>query len=94
VSRNLEIPRWIFQFIFISFPDAYSTEQLAYEWQSDDAVGFVPGMTLSQFDLVSFSQRNFTLTRREGDFSALQVSFNLQRHTGYFLIQVNFYIYP
>ncbi|XP_045491979.1 LOW QUALITY PROTEIN: gamma-aminobutyric acid receptor alpha-like [Colias croceus] len=47
-----------------------------------------PGMTLSQFDLISFPYRNFTFTRREGDFSVLQVSFNLQRHTGYFLIQV------
>jgi gamma-aminobutyric acid receptor subunit alpha len=60
-------------------------------------------MTLSQFDLISFPYRNFTLKRREGtvlystlqtldeisgEFSVLQVSFNLQRHTGYFLIQV------
>lgn len=42
----------------------------------------------SQFDLISFRQKNLTFTRREGDFSTLQVSFNLQRHTGYFLIQV------
>lgn len=42
----------------------------------------------SQFDLISFRQQNLTFTRREGDFSTLQVSFNLQRHTGYFLIQV------
>lgn len=33
-------------------------------------------------------QRNYTYTRREGEFSVVQVSFNLQRHTGYFLIQV------
>lgn len=43
---------------------------------------------LSQFDLISFRQQNLTFARREGDFSTLQVSFNLQRHTGYFLIQV------
>ncbi|KAJ8982646.1 hypothetical protein NQ317_019047 [Molorchus minor] len=49
---------------------------------------FVPGMTLSQFDLISSPYRNLTLKRREGEFSVLQVSFNLQRHTGYFLIQV------
>jgi len=42
----------------------------------------------SQFDLISFRQENLTLRRREGDFSTLQVLFNLQRHTGYFLIQV------
>lgn len=41
----------------------------------------------SQFDLISFRQQNLTFARREGDFSTLQVSFNLQRHTGYFLIQ-------
>lgn len=44
--------------------------------------------SFSQFDLISFRQQNLTFTRREGDFSTLQVSFNLQRHTGYFLIQV------
>lgn len=46
-------------------------------------------MTLSQFDLISMSQSNYTYRRREGEFSVVQVSFNLQRHTGYFLIQVN-----
>lgn len=58
---------------------------MVYEWQTVD---FVEGMTLSQFDLISFPYRNFTFKRREGEFSVLQVSFNLQRHTGYFLIQV------
>ncbi|XP_022905767.2 gamma-aminobutyric acid receptor subunit alpha-2 [Onthophagus taurus] len=67
---------------------AYTTRELVYQWQSGQSVNFVPGMTLSQFDLMSFPYRNFTFTRREGDFSVLQVSFNLQRHTGYFLIQV------
>lgn len=61
-----------------------------YEWQNhDDAVSFVPGMTLNQFDLISMMHRNFTSTRREGDFSVLHVAFNLKRHTGYFLIQVS-----
>ncbi|KAJ3657650.1 hypothetical protein Zmor_009437 [Zophobas morio] len=67
---------------------AYTSKDLVYRWQNEASVNFVPGMTLSQFDLISFPYRNFTLTRREGDFSVLQVSFNLQRHTGYFLIQV------
>ncbi|KAI8440072.1 hypothetical protein MSG28_001495 [Choristoneura fumiferana] len=67
---------------------AYSNQQLVYQWQNSESVNFVPGMTLSQFDLISFPYRNFTFTRREGEFSVLQVSFNLQRHTGYFLIQV------
>ncbi|XP_055618950.1 gamma-aminobutyric acid receptor subunit alpha-6 [Toxorhynchites rutilus septentrionalis] len=67
---------------------AYSRQQLLYQWKDDDSVNFVPGMTLSQFDLISFHQKNYTFARREGEFSVLHVSFNLQRHTGYFLIQV------
>lgn len=74
--------------IEISFSDAYTKNNLIYEWQSNDAVTFVQGMTLSQFDLISMPQRNYTYKRREGEFSVVQVSFNLQRHTGYFLIQV------
>ncbi|XP_037938747.1 gamma-aminobutyric acid receptor alpha-like [Teleopsis dalmanni] len=67
----------------------YANRQLVYEWKGqDDAVSFVPGMTLNQFDLISMKHRNFTYTRREGDFSVLHVAFNLKRHTGYFLIQV------
>ncbi|KAH8273308.1 hypothetical protein KR018_010570 [Drosophila ironensis] len=69
--------------------DGYTNQQLVYEWQNnDDAVSFVPGMTLNQFDLSSMMFRNSTSTRREGDFSVLHVAFNLKRHTGYFLIQV------
>ncbi|XP_044749311.1 gamma-aminobutyric acid receptor alpha-like [Coccinella septempunctata] len=67
---------------------AYSSKDIIYQWMDDGSVTFVPGMTLSQFDLISFPYRNQTIRRREGDFSVLQVSFNLQRHTGYFLIQV------
>ncbi|XP_055844914.1 gamma-aminobutyric acid receptor subunit alpha-2 [Episyrphus balteatus] len=66
----------------------YTSRQLVYEWYSDDAVNFVPGMTLNQFDLISMSHRNSTYERREGEFSVLLVAFNLKRHTGYFLIQV------
>lgn len=62
---------------------------MKYEWQNNQAVNFVPGMALSQFDVISFPQGNYTFHRREGEFSVLQVSFNLQRHTGYFLIQVS-----
>ncbi|KAH8237720.1 hypothetical protein KR038_008954, partial [Drosophila bunnanda] len=69
--------------------DGYTNQQLVYEWKNqDDAVSFVPGMTLNQFDLISMMYRNFTSRRREGDFSVLHVAFNLKRHTGYFLIQV------
>ncbi|KAJ6638698.1 Gamma-aminobutyric acid receptor subunit alpha-6 [Pseudolycoriella hygida] len=67
---------------------AYTSQNLVYEWQSSDSVTFTPGMTLSQFDLISIPQKNYTYNRREGDFSVLQVSFNMQRLSGYFLIQV------
>ncbi|XP_066145438.1 gamma-aminobutyric acid receptor subunit alpha-6 isoform X2 [Euwallacea fornicatus] len=67
---------------------AYTSRDLVYHWQNDKSVNFVAGMTLSQFDLISYPSRNFTFKRREDDFSVLEVSFNLQRHTGYFLIQV------
>jgi gamma-aminobutyric acid receptor subunit alpha len=69
--------------------DAYTSGQLIYEWQEGSSVNFVPGMALSQFDLMGSPYRNLTFVRREGEFSVLQVSFNLQRHTGYFLIQVS-----
>lgn len=68
--------------------DAYTSRQLVYEWQEGLSVNFIPGMTLSQFDLMGSPYRNLTFVRREGEFSVLQVSFNLQRHAGYFLIQV------
>ncbi|KAJ8919451.1 hypothetical protein NQ315_016551 [Exocentrus adspersus] len=67
---------------------AYTTKDIVYQWLNEESVNFVPGMTLSQFDLISSPYRNLTIKRREGDYSVLQVSFNLQRHTGYFLIQV------
>ncbi|CAG9856738.1 unnamed protein product [Phyllotreta striolata] len=67
---------------------AYTSKDLVYMWQNGQSVNFIPGMALSQFDLISFPYRNITLKRREGEFSVLEVSFNLQRHTGYFLIQV------
>ncbi|XP_076749781.1 gamma-aminobutyric acid receptor subunit alpha-2 isoform X3 [Xylocopa sonorina] len=67
---------------------AYTSGQLVYEWQEGSSVDFVPGMALSQFDLMGSPYRNLTFVRREGEFSVLQVSFNLQRNTGYFIIQV------
>lgn len=49
------------------FLDAYTSKDLIYQWQNDESVNFVPGMTLSQFDLISSPYRNLTLTRREGE---------------------------
>ncbi|CRL04832.1 CLUMA_CG017885, isoform A [Clunio marinus] len=84
--RNFPMDRQSCPLILGSY--AYTNKELIYEWYNNNSVNFEPGMALSQFDLISFRQQNLTFTRREGDFSTLQVSFNLQRHTGYFLIQV------
>ncbi|XP_071439191.1 gamma-aminobutyric acid receptor subunit alpha-3 [Hetaerina americana] len=84
--RNFPMDRQSCPLILGSY--AYTSKQLVYQWQSGNSVNFVPGMALSQFDLMGSPQRNLSLTRREGEFSVLQVNFNLQRHTGYFLIQV------
>ncbi|XP_019893131.1 gamma-aminobutyric acid receptor subunit alpha-2 [Musca domestica] len=85
--KNFPMDRQSCPLIFGSY--GYTSRQLVYEWRGgDDAVSFVPGMTLNQFDLISMRSRNLTYARREGDFSTLHVAFNLKRHTGYFLIQV------
>ncbi|XP_066583017.1 gamma-aminobutyric acid receptor subunit alpha-6 [Prorops nasuta] len=84
--RNFPMDRQFCPLIMGSY--AYTTRQLIYQWQEGSSVNFVPGMALSQFDLMGSPYRNLTFFRREGEFSVLQVSFNLQRNTGYFLIQV------
>lgn len=65
----------IFNVLKIPLKDAYTSKSLVYEWQSSDSVTYVPGMTLSQFDLISMPQRNYTFNRREGEFSVVQVHF-------------------
>ncbi|XP_055684188.1 gamma-aminobutyric acid receptor alpha-like [Lutzomyia longipalpis] len=84
--KNFPVDRQSCPLILGSY--AYTSRQLVYEWLTSDSVDFNPDMTLSQFDLIDFPQSNFTFIRREGEFSVLQVSFNMQRHAGYFLIQV------
>ncbi|EZA47794.1 Gamma-aminobutyric acid receptor subunit alpha-4 [Ooceraea biroi] len=84
--RNFPMDRQSCPLIMGSY--AYTSGQLVYEWQEGSSVNFEPGMALSQFDLMGSPYRNLTFVRREGEFSVLQVSFNLQRNTGYFLIQV------
>ncbi|XP_076624059.1 gamma-aminobutyric acid receptor subunit alpha-2 isoform X2 [Colletes latitarsis] len=84
--RNFPMDRQSCPLILGSY--AYTSRQLVYEWQEGSSVNFVPGMALSQFDLMGSPYRNLTFIRREGEFSVLQVSFNLQRNTGYFIIQV------
>ena len=62
-----------------------------YKWLSgSDPVGLEGDLQMSQFDLQQTFARELNFTRSEsvGAFSVLQVVFLLQRHTGYFLIQV------
>ena len=70
---------------------AYTAEEVKYRWLSGtDPVGLEKGLQMSQFDLQETFSRELNFTRSEsvGAFSVLQVVFLLQRHTGYFLIQV------
>ena len=64
---------------------------MRYKWLSGtDPVGLEGDLQMSQFDLQKTFARELNFTRSEsvGAFSVLQVVFLLQRHTGYFLIQV------
>ena len=70
---------------------AYTAEEVRYKWLSGtDPVGLEGDLQMSQFDLQKTFARELNFTRSEsvGAFSVLQVVFLLQRHTGYFLIQV------
>ncbi|CAN8032809.1 unnamed protein product, partial [Ixodes persulcatus] len=66
----------------------YTVDQLVYSWDSTFPVDLIPGLALSQFDLINYPYRNSTYAFNNGLFSVLHVNFNLQRHMGYFLIQV------
>ncbi|XP_075734536.1 gamma-aminobutyric acid receptor subunit alpha-2 [Rhipicephalus microplus] len=66
----------------------YTADQLVYKWDSTLPVDLIPGLALSQFDLINYPYRNSTYIFNNGLFSVLHVNFNLQRHMGYFLIQV------
>ncbi|CAL4124456.1 unnamed protein product, partial [Meganyctiphanes norvegica] len=68
---------------------AYTEKDVRYQW-SGGKVSFEKSLMLSQFDLIDFNTINHSMRWKHGKdvFSALQVNFNLQRHTGYFLIQV------
>ncbi|CAL4108957.1 unnamed protein product, partial [Meganyctiphanes norvegica] len=68
---------------------AYTEKDVQYVWSGGE-VSYEKGMMLNQFDLLGHDTRNASLRWKNSDhiFSALQVNFNLQRHTGYFMIQV------
>jgi len=74
--------------VFGSF--AYPSSQVSYRWHNPTmAVGYEGELHLSQFDIINTKYRQVNFSRDStGTFSVLQVVFLLQRHTGYFLIQV------
>ncbi|XP_076233553.1 gamma-aminobutyric acid receptor subunit alpha-1 isoform X2 [Calliopsis andreniformis] len=61
--RNFPMDRQSCPLILGSY--AYTSGQLVYEWQEGSSVNFVPGMALSQFDLMGSPYRNLTFVRRE-----------------------------
>ena len=71
---------------------AYPATQVFYNWHDPTlAVGYEGKLQLSQFDIINtkYRQINYSRSDATGSFSVLQVVFVLQRHTGYFLIQVS-----
>uniref|UniRef100_T1IP38 Neurotransmitter-gated ion-channel ligand-binding domain-containing protein n=1 Tax=Strigamia maritima TaxID=126957 RepID=T1IP38_STRMM len=66
----------------------YSQENVIYRWNSQRSVIIASDMKMSQFDLVKFPSGNATKIMNNGEYSTLLVIFHLQRHMGYFIIQV------
>ncbi|XP_013792836.1 gamma-aminobutyric acid receptor alpha-like, partial [Limulus polyphemus] len=67
---------------------AYSTMNVVYKWNPVRRVVIHPDMKMSQFDLIDTPSGNMTDRLRHSLFSVLVASFHLQRHMGYFLIEV------
>ncbi|XP_032787616.1 gamma-aminobutyric acid receptor alpha-like [Daphnia magna] len=67
---------------------SYTKDDVIYVWDEDQGVKFLGDVELSQFDLISSPYRNASISRKRDFYSVLQVSFNLRRKQGYFLIQV------
>ncbi|ELU08088.1 hypothetical protein CAPTEDRAFT_148064 [Capitella teleta] len=69
---------------------AYTSKHVVYEWKNGqhNSIETAGDMRLSQFDLVSTPAETVVVSNNSGEFSTLKVHFVLQRHMGYFLIQV------
>nr|WGW19942.1 cationic GABAA receptor subunit alpha-like [Procambarus clarkii] len=67
----------------------YTEKDVKFVWDKK-LVSFVPGMALSQFEILNTKCSNYSVRWRssKGMYSALRVNFNLSRSAGYFLIQV------
>ncbi|OQV18234.1 Gamma-aminobutyric acid receptor subunit alpha-6 [Hypsibius exemplaris] len=69
---------------------AYTQKDVLYRWKNgnDKAVVLAEDLKLSQFYLLAAVGSNSTLRSSVGDYSMLSVEFTLQRHSGYFFIQI------
>ncbi|XP_076348357.1 gamma-aminobutyric acid receptor alpha-like [Tachypleus tridentatus] len=67
---------------------AYSSADVLYLWNPARRVVIHPDMKMSQFDLIDKPSGNQTDHFRQSPFSVLLASFHLQRHMGYFVIEV------
>ncbi|XP_042203094.1 gamma-aminobutyric acid receptor alpha-like [Homarus americanus] len=67
----------------------YTEKDVKFVWDKK-LVSFVPGLALSQFEILNTKCSNYSVRWRAGRgmYSALRVNFNLSRSAGYFLIQV------
>ncbi|CAH1776596.1 unnamed protein product [Owenia fusiformis] len=71
---------------------AYTQEEVTYVWKNgNSSVKVSPDVQMSQFNLKSIPSGNETLfISSKGYFSVLWCTFDLERHMGYFLINVYF----
>nr|NP_001191487.1 gamma-aminobutyric acid receptor alpha-like precursor [Aplysia californica]AAL37252.1 GABA A receptor alpha subunit [Aplysia californica] len=69
---------------------AYSTDDVIYKWRYglQGSIELAPDLRLSQFDLVGYPLTNYTGLVKGAVHSVLCVTFQLSRHTGYFLINL------
>ena len=76
----------------IFFLVAYNADEVVYNWKlpKKTAVDYEGKLQLSQFDIMetAFRGLNYSRGNNMGTYSVLQVVIALQRHTGYFLIQI------
>ncbi|XP_045138363.1 gamma-aminobutyric acid receptor subunit alpha-2-like [Portunus trituberculatus] len=85
--RNFPLDKQSCPLVISSY--AYTEKDVKFVWDQK-LVSFVPGMALSQFELLNSKCTNYSVRWRAGKgmYSALRVNFNLSRSAGYFLIQV------
>ncbi|KAI3385958.1 hypothetical protein SNEBB_000390 [Seison nebaliae] len=69
---------------------SYTVEDVHYIWEKKSPVVIEKGVQLSQFDLIRLLHGNSSMIVNNDLFSRLSLNLELQRHSGYFLIQIYF----